>query len=156
MDAKLLRVEMLEIMGLLDNLQANWPDDAPPIPYIKAFRLRLAKATLRNLCLKEKYIKRPVAMRLPRAETLATAKILLQLAAEQPATLGIHDPDQLINAFRVICKILPPKQGKREQKQPTGFNTLLVGDFHPTTKWRRKKREKAAASGSASARLKTA
>ena len=53
MDAKLLRVEMLEIMGLLDNLQANWPDDAPPIPYIKAFRLRLAKATLRNLCLKE-------------------------------------------------------------------------------------------------------
>ncbi len=145
MDAKLLRRDMLTIMGLLDNLQENWPSDVPLIPYIKAFRLRLANSSLRSLPRNPAGYGLTVDVRLPKAETLATAKILFDLAAEQPATLGIHDADQLIKAVRAIIKLFPCRRGKRKQKLPTGFGTLLsgeYGDFHPTTKWRRREKLK--------------
>jgi hypothetical protein len=145
MDAKLLRRDMLTIMGLLDNLQENWPSEVPLIPYIKPFRLRLAKSSRRSLPRNPAGYGLTVDVRLPKAETFATAITLLKLLADKPKTLGIQNAAQFAEAVNALVKLIPVKHGKRKQKLPTGFGTLLFGDygdFHPTTKWRRRKKLK--------------
>lgn len=154
-DAKLLRREMVTLIGLLDNLSKNWPEDSPPIHYVKTLRKRLAKSSIRNLPRSVAGYRCAIDVRLPRTEASATARILLELLSEQPAALGIRSPAQLREAFHAIVKLMPSRQGKRQQERPTGYSTLLSGDFHPTTYWRRLKKEEATKSGSAAERLKT-
>lgn len=161
-DAKLLRRDMLTLINLLDNLSENWPDDSPPIPYVQTLRKRLAKSSIFKLPRSAAGYRCTVDVRLPRAEATATARILLEILAEQPGALGIQNPAQLREVFHVVLKLLPSPQGKRRMKTPPGYNTLLSHQFaaeeifHQTTIWRRKKKDKAAESASAAERLKTA
>ena len=143
-DAKLLRREMLTIMGLLDNLQAHWAESEPIISYLPELRKRLAKASIRNLRPSQACFRLPVDVRLPKAETYATCKILLELLADQPELFGINSIEKLREALLAIVRLLPTHKGKREMQNPTDRE---FGEFHRTTLWRRKIKRKNSASG---------